>query len=102
MTRNFLLATALSLAIALGGLMMLGSGSAQASSYDSGITNATPVTDTEACSTTGYTYNGSYYPFTSDPNLAQVTSGNTVGCRANVAKPQSAPAMTFSRPTILA
>ena len=79
MTRNFLLATALSLAIALGSLMMLGGSNAQASSYDGVTFNAAPVTDADACSTTGYTYNASYYPFTSDPNLAAVQTTYPAG-----------------------
>jgi hypothetical protein len=60
MTRNFLLATALSLAIALGGLVMLSSGSAQASSFEGVAVSAAPITDAEACSTVG-SYNAGYY-----------------------------------------
>src|SRR3954471_2750009 len=79
MTRNFLLATALSLAIALGGLIVLGGTSARASSYDGPATQAAPVTDTDACSTTGYTYNSSFYPFTADPNLAAIQASYPTG-----------------------
>jgi hypothetical protein len=61
MTRNFWLAAALSLAIALGGLALMGNGSAQASSYE-GTRIAAPVTDTDACSTTGWYNAGSYFP----------------------------------------
>src|SRR5688500_18438650 len=60
MTRNFLLATALSLAIALGGLITLSSGSAQASSFEGTAVSAAPITDAEACSTVGF-YNAGYY-----------------------------------------
>jgi len=60
MTRKFLMATALSLAIALGGFVMLSSGSAQASSYNGPALSGAPVTDTEACSTVG-SYNPGYY-----------------------------------------
>src|SRR5688572_11157328 len=59
MTRKFLIAAALSLAIAVGGLVWLDGGSAHASSYEASAI-ATPVTDTEACSTTGW-YNAGYY-----------------------------------------
>jgi hypothetical protein len=59
MTRTFLLATALSLAIAVGGLVWLDAGRAQASSYRDTAFAAGPVTDAEACSTTGY-YNPGY------------------------------------------
>jgi hypothetical protein len=60
MTRNFLLATALSLAIAFGGLVWFDGGNAQASSYEGTAMNAAPVTDQEACSTTGW-YNAGFY-----------------------------------------
>ena len=33
------------------------------------------------------------------PSFAQAIAGSTVGASAKVAKPQSTPAMTFSRPT---
>jgi hypothetical protein len=36
------------------------------------------------------------------PSFAQAIVGTTVGAAAEVAKPQSTPAMTFSRPTISA
>ena len=59
MTRNFIAAVALSLAIALSGLVWLGSGSAQASSYEGpAMTSVAP--DQEACSTVG-SYNAGYY-----------------------------------------
>ena len=38
-------------------------------------------------------------PSTSEASLAQVITGTTVGALANVAKPQSLLAITFSRPT---
>lgn len=41
-------------------------------------------------------------PSTSEPSLAQAMSGSTGVELANVAKPQSVPAITFSRPTTLA
>lgn len=62
MTRNFFLAAALSLAIALGGLVLLDGGRAQASSYQGTATAAAPVTDQEACSTTGFYSPGTYFP----------------------------------------
>jgi hypothetical protein len=74
MTRNFLLAAALSLAIAVGGLVWLDGGSAQASSYE-GTAVAAAVTDTEACSTTGW-YNAGYY---SPGGTAYVSSYGGVG-----------------------
>ena len=36
------------------------------------------------------------------PSFAQAIAGSTVGAPAKVAKPQSTPAMTFSRPTMSA
>ena len=41
-------------------------------------------------------------PSTRASNLAQAMSGSTAGRSAKVAKPQSAPAITRSRPTLLA
>jgi len=60
MTRNFWIAAALSLAIALGGLAMMGGGLAQASSNEAIATMAAPLTGQEACSTSG-SYNAGYY-----------------------------------------
>ena len=62
MTRNFWIAAALSLAIALGGLVWMDGGRAQASSYEATATMAAPVTGQEACSTTGWYSAGSYFP----------------------------------------
>lgn len=54
MTRKFWLAAALSLAIALGGLVWMDGARAEASSYDGATGLAAPVSDAEACSTTGW------------------------------------------------
>jgi hypothetical protein len=60
MTQNFIIATALSLVMALGGLVWMDGGRVQASSYEGAAFTAAPVTDAEACSTVGW-YNPGYY-----------------------------------------
>ena len=75
MKRNFWLAAALSLAIALGGVLLTNGSSAQASSYE-GTAVAAPVTDTEACSTTGWYNPGGY--FTGDTVYVSTFAGMPV------------------------
>jgi hypothetical protein len=52
---------ALSLALAIGGLVWLDGGSVNAASYDNGLSSA-PAPDADSCSTTGWYNPGSYFP----------------------------------------